>query len=64
MTTFELNASQEKKLKKWQKSLKKENTGAIGGGYTFSFSPTGLGDVVKVTYLGKHETDLTEYDTW
>ena len=38
-------------------------TGAIGGGCTYSFFPTGLGDVVKVSY-GDETIDLTDYDTW
>ena len=38
-------------------------TGAIGGGLTYKFSPTGLGIVTEVTYLG-YELNLTDYDTW
>lgn len=42
--------------------------GAIGGGLTYTFSPTGLGMVFKVSHMdvdGKEQTlDLTEYDMW
>lgn len=39
--------------------------GAIGGGYTFSFSTTGLGTVCKVREtFTKEEIDLTDYDQW
>jgi hypothetical protein len=37
--------------------------GAIGGGLTYEFSPTGLGLVVKVTYRD-FTIDLTDYDMW
>lgn len=37
--------------------------GAIGGDMTVSFTPTGLGTIVKVESWG-HTIDLTEYDTW
>lgn len=40
-------------------------TGAIGGGLTYCFSPTGLGIVTKVQYsLTDEEIDLTDYDEW
>lgn len=38
-------------------------TGAIGGGLTYHFSPTGLGTAFTVTYL-EHELDLTDYASW
>ena len=37
--------------------------GSIGGGMTYSFTPTSIGCVVKVEYLG-HEIDLSDYDSW
>ena len=42
-------------------------TGAIGGGITYSFTPTSLGTVVKVTWNDGtiNETiDVTDYDMW
>lgn len=39
--------------------------GAIGGSLTFSFTPTGLGVVVKVTDAHTSETiDLSDYEDW
>jgi len=39
--------------------------GTIGGGYTFTFTPTGLGTVVKVkNCVTGEELDLTDYDSW
>ncbi len=41
------------------------STGAIGGKYTFSFTPTGLGDVVKVSCgLCGEVKDCTDFDQW
>lgn len=42
--------------------------GAIGGALTYSFTPTGLGIVVRATFFKdtEHEAtlDLTDYDAW
>lgn len=39
--------------------------GAIGGGYTFQFTGTGLGTVCKVTESITGEVlDLSDYDDW
>jgi hypothetical protein len=37
--------------------------GAIGGGLTYSFTPTGLGIVIKVESYGQ-VLDLTDYGSW
>ncbi len=43
----------------------KGHYGAIGGGYTYSFIPTGLGVIFKVkNNLTGAEIDLTDYDSW
>lgn len=39
-------------------------TGAIGGGRTYSFTPTGLGVVAKVKCACGEEEDLTDYESW
>lgn len=76
---FSLDKIQVKKLAKWSKQqelkaarLQKKSKrsekdlpyyGAIGGAYTYSFTPTSLGMVVKVTNGLTNETiDLTDYD--
>jgi len=38
--------------------------GAIGGSMTWSFTPTGIGVVVKVKHASGAELDLTDYDEW
>lgn len=41
--------------------------GAIGGGITYSFTPTSIGMSFKVKYNGTHysdEKDCTDYDLW
>lgn len=37
--------------------------GAVGGDLTYSFTPTSLGTIVRVTSCGK-TLDLTDYDMW
>lgn len=37
--------------------------GAIGGGITYSFTPTGLGIIIKVESYGQ-VLDLTDYGSW
>ena len=45
----------------WNQGFPSE--GAIGGGVTYTFTPTSLGVVFKVIY-GSFELDLTKYDEW
>jgi len=49
---FDCSVEQVKKYEKWRKKLPKlpeAHFGAVGGGYTFSFIPTGIGTIVSVT---------------
>jgi hypothetical protein len=61
---------QDRKVEEMQKGTHLEHLGeayygAIGGGYTYSFTPTGLGVVAKVTNnLTHEELDVTDYDAW
>jgi len=78
---FSLTEKQEKKLAEWKlvqdakvisfekgTELEHENEayyGTTGGGYTYEFTPTSLGCVIKViNNMTKEEIDLTEYDQW
>jgi hypothetical protein len=70
---FELDENQQLKINAWQVELdsallnegKTTETGAIGGRFTYSFTPTSLGTIVKVhDELTKQELDLTDYDCW
>ncbi len=62
--TFSLSDDQLVKFNEWYNKLEKQYTGAIGGGLTFSFTPTSIGMVVKVKYLDKEEIDLSDYENW
>jgi len=41
-----------------------KNFGAIGGGFTYSFTPTGLGDIEVVRCACGAELCLTNTDDW
>ena len=66
--TFEITEKQYKKYKRWRNAKKKKEgelyVGAIGGAYTFCFTPTGIGEIVTVKAADGEELDLTDYDTW
>jgi hypothetical protein len=60
---FELTKDQMVKLKEWQEKIK-DLFGEYGN-YTYSFTPTGIGDGVEVwSDLTKTKLDLTDIDTW
>ena len=61
---FTLSANQHKKYDEWRKEKGEVYVGAIGGAYTFCFTPTGLGDMVVVKCADGTELDLTEYEYW
>ena len=62
--TFILSANQYKKYDEWRKEKGEVYVGAIGGAYTFCFTPTGLGDMVVVKCADGTQLDLTEYEYW
>jgi hypothetical protein len=60
---FELTDAQVVKLKEWQEKIK-DLFGEYGN-YTYSFTPTGIGDGVQVwSDLTKTKLDLTDIDSW
>lgn len=65
---FQIIDEDYKKFEVWYKQHKKEcpveDVGAIGGRYTFTFTPTGLGDIVKVTCVCGEELNLTDWESW
>ncbi len=62
---FSLDKAQAAKMTEWANKHKKVYTGAIGGRYTYSFTPTSIGLVVKVKdAITGEEIDLTDYDMW
>ncbi len=63
---FELSPEQEEKFNKWKAGTEPfRYAGAIGGRYTYSFTPNSLGTVIKVTdSMTKKEIDLSDYENW
>jgi hypothetical protein len=65
---FELDEQQRAKAAEFIERFAHVYHGAIGGGFTFEFSPTNLGVVAKVVHakgMPDEETcDLTDYDSW
>ena len=62
--TFVLSPEQMEKYDKWRKEKEEVYVGAIGGAYTFCFTPTGLGTMVEVKCADGTSLDLTEYEYW
>jgi hypothetical protein len=61
---FKLTKSDMEKIKNFHPECKSIYTGAIGGGETFSFTPTGLGMIITYKCRCGDVLDLTEYDSW
>jgi hypothetical protein len=65
---FTLTAEQMKKFDTWRIEKNKKNgpvdVGAIGGAYTFCFTPTGFGTMEYVTCADGTKIDLTDSDSW
>jgi hypothetical protein len=64
MNTYELSKEQNEKFENWRKDKGDliELVGAVGGAYSFCFTPTGIGVLVKVTCADGTELDLTEWE--
>ena len=66
--TFTLTAEQMKKFDTWriEKNNKngEVNVGAIGGAYTFCFTPTGLGIIEEVRCADGTKINLTDINNW
>ena len=61
---FKLDIDQQEKLNKWIKDRIKY-VGPCGGQFTYSFTPTTIGTVIRVTDCVSKETiDLSDYKTW
>jgi hypothetical protein len=62
--TFIVTAAQEAKAEAWRKEITKTTpvTGPIGGHFTYCFTPTSIGIIVKLKHYKGEEIDLTDYD--
>lgn len=61
---FELSPEQLAKFEKWRLNNKKKNKNKVEVHHTFSFTPTGIGEIVKVRDDFGNELDLSEVDKW
>lgn len=62
---FFITDEQEAKIDEWVAGKQRVYTGAIGGRFTYSFTPTSIGVVVKVyDCIDKDELDISDYDSW
>ena len=67
-THFTLSEKQEQEAEEFYNSyVKGRNFGAVGGGMTYTITPTSIGNIVVVstTTNGKSvKKDITDYDSW
>jgi len=65
MTGFRLSEDQQAKASEFIAERRKENTSAIGGQFTYQFTPTtlGLGISIKDNISGE-VCDLSDYEGW
>ena len=60
---FCLNENELRRLHEWQEKIK-DIFGEYGG-YDYTFTPTGIGDVIKVrSHLTNTVLDLTDVGSW
>jgi hypothetical protein len=62
--SFTLEEKQLEQLREWKANLPKPPSNPIGGAFTYSFTPTEIGIVVKVTYWDGQEIDISNYEHW
>ena len=63
---FELNEEETQKFNDWRNNhnCKQKDVGAIGGRFTFCFTPTSLGELATVKCACGKELDLTNVSDW
>lgn len=77
MSTFTLTDEEDAKIAEWRTEHRPNcdfyteangfpeiYVGAIGGGITYSFTPTGLGTITIARCACGAEIDVTNYDMW
>ena len=66
MISYSLEDADLNKLIAWKKAHDCTITevGAIGGQYTYCFTDTSLGVVIKIQCACGAETDITDYSIW
>ena len=62
---FQLSEKENKRIAEFIKEKRIEYTGAIGGQFTWGFTPTTIGTIVSITdNVSKETLDVTDYDEW
>lgn len=67
LRTFDFTAEQQRKIVDFMSLKSSDNAyeGAIGGRFTYSFTPTGLGCVIKIRdNITEEELDVSDYEMW
>ena len=59
---FSLTPEQEKTFKTWATQFVHYTSGVSGGAFTFSFTPTTIGIVIKIKHFTGAELNVTEWD--
>lgn len=63
-----MNQKEQKAALKWMKVHKKmckqKDVGAIGGRYSFEFTPTSIGMAIAVKCTCGEKENVTDYDCW
>lgn len=66
--SFDLSGEQRKQVEEWRSLHQQECPitygGAIGGKYTWQFTPTSLGIVIKIVCACGGSVDVSDYDMW
>jgi len=62
--SFTLEEKQLEQLREWKATLPKPPSSAIGGAFTYSFTPTEIGIVVKAKSWDGQEIDISNYEDW
>ena len=62
---FKLTKEQDALIDKWLEEKQPEYCGAIGGRFTYQFTPTSLGiNVVVIDNFDKTQIDVSDYENW
>lgn len=62
--SFHLTKEETQRYRDWGNSLPPKEFGAIGGSYSFIFTPTSLGNIVRVKRDDGLKINLTDYDSF
>ena len=65
---YEFSEKEQATLDEWIKEMQEKEKNsikpAIGGAYTYCFTPTSVGTAVVVQHANGEEIDITDYGSW